>query len=533
MIKSRLAAIAAATAVALYGYAYDSPTMGWSSWNTYRVNISDSLIMRQADALIEAGLDSVGYRYINIDDGYFGGRDSATGRMLFHPTRFPNGLRPVVDHIHALGLKAGIYSDAGANTCGNFWDNDTIACGVGLLGHEEQDCQMFFNEIGFDFIKVDFCGADGIQSHEIYDYEPEERYTAIAEAIRATGRQDVRLNVCRWNYPGTWVRDIAASWRTTHDITPSWESVKGIIAENLYLSAYAGNGHFNDMDMLEIGRTLTDEEDITHFAMWCMMSSPLMIGCDLTSLRPSTLELLKNSELIALNQDSLALQAYVAKNPGNGTFILVKDIIEKGGTSRAVAFYNPTDSVRTMSFTPYEAELGGPIMIRDVVNRSDFGILNDDDALTIEVPPHATRVFTLRGTERLPRLRYEAETAYLGSYQEIYDPISTGTAFYMPVNDASGGMVVANLGHTPSNDLQWRDVTVNATGDYNIGITVMGKGNGDLLVFANDEAGVRLKPSGNNIETLVATLRLKKGTNTIRVASTGVAPNIDFMTISL
>ena len=118
--------------------AKDTPIMGWSSWNTYRVNISDSLIMSQADAMVRHGLDSVGYEFINIDDGYFGGRDSITGELLVHPMRFPGGLRPVVDHIHSLGLRAGIYSDAGVSTCGFNWDNDTIARNVGLYGHEYQ-----------------------------------------------------------------------------------------------------------------------------------------------------------------------------------------------------------------------------------------------------------------------------------------------------------------------------------------------------------------------------------------------------------
>ena len=113
-----------------------TPTMGWSSWNAYRVNISDSIIMQQADAMEALGLKKAGYKYVNIDDGYFGGRDQQTGQLLIHPTRFPHGLRPVVEHIHGLGLKAGIYSDAGRNTCGSIYDADTIGVGVGLYGHE-------------------------------------------------------------------------------------------------------------------------------------------------------------------------------------------------------------------------------------------------------------------------------------------------------------------------------------------------------------------------------------------------------------
>lgn len=149
---------AAALLTALSVAAFETPTMGWSSWNTYRVNISEEIICKQADAMEQNGLKDAGYSYVNIDDGFFGGRD-AEGNLLFHATRFPNGLKPVVDHIHALGFKAGIYSDAGHNTCGNFWDNDAAGVGVGFYEHDDADAKLYFSDLGFDFIKIDFCGG--------------------------------------------------------------------------------------------------------------------------------------------------------------------------------------------------------------------------------------------------------------------------------------------------------------------------------------------------------------------------------------
>ena len=137
----------------------EGPTMGWSSWNTYGVNINENLIRQQAAAMVSKGLRACGYLYINIDDGYFGGRDSETGHLLIHPTRFPNGLKGVVDYIHARKLKAGIYSDAGRNTCGSMFSGDPIGKGVGLYQHDQMDADFFFKELGFDFIKVDFCGG--------------------------------------------------------------------------------------------------------------------------------------------------------------------------------------------------------------------------------------------------------------------------------------------------------------------------------------------------------------------------------------
>ncbi len=269
-----------------------TPTMGWSSWNTYRVDISDSLIMQQADAMEALGLKKAGYKYVNIDDGYFGGRDQQTGQLLIHPTRFPHGLRTVVEHIHGLGLKAGIYSDVGRNTCGSIYDADTIGVGVGLYGHDRQDCDFFFCDLGFDFIKVDYCGGRPHPKGDTLSLDEQTRYSEIARAISLTGRKDVRLNICRWNFPGTWAAKVASSWRMSQDIRPRWSSVKDIVEQNLYLSAYCRDGHYNDMDMLEVGRGMSEEEDRTHFAVWCMMSSPLLIGCDLTRIKPETLRLL-------------------------------------------------------------------------------------------------------------------------------------------------------------------------------------------------------------------------------------------------
>lgn len=191
-----------------------TPIMGWSSWNTYRVNISDSLIMSQADALVSTGLKDAGYRYINIDDGYFGERDSA-GYMQPHPQRFPNGVKCVAEHIHSLGLKAGIYSDAGANTCGSRYDNDENGFGAGMYGHERQDARLYFKDWGFDFIKIDYCGAG-----QELNLDEQRRYTEIRNAIDAEGCSDVAINVCRWAFPGTWAANLAGSWRISQDIRP-------------------------------------------------------------------------------------------------------------------------------------------------------------------------------------------------------------------------------------------------------------------------------------------------------------------------
>jgi len=501
--------------------------MGWSSWNTYSVNISDSLIMSQADAMVSTGLADAGYNHINIDDGYFGGRDQQTGQLLIHPTRFPGGMKKVVDHIHALGLKAGIYSDAGANTCGSYYNGDTIARGVGLYGHDQQDADFFFKELGFDFIKVDFCGGNAPQNSDRLALDPQERYTAIRRAIDATGRKDVRLNVCRWDFPGVWVRDVATSWRMSHDIADRWFSVRNIISQNLYLSAYAGGGHYNDMDMLEVGRSLSSEEDMTHFGIWCIMSSPLLIGCDMTTLRTEAFELLTNRDLLALDQDPLGLQAYVVQHIGE-TYVLVKDIEERFGTVRAVAFYNPANEPCHMGIDLKDLDLAGPASVRDLFARKDVGTVSD--RLEADVPAHGTRIYRIDASERLERVLYEAETAWLSDYQELYNNQAFKTATYTPVPECSGGVAVTQLGFKPTNDLQWRDVWSRKGGEYRLTLRCLSPENSMIYLSVNPDKAQAIRVSASpQWQDIELTVRLEPGLNCIRLANDrGAMPDVDY-----
>lgn len=517
----------------LVASAINHPTMGWSSWNTFAINISDTLIMAQADACVVQGLKDAGYTYINIDDGYFGGRDQSTGTLLTHPTRFPKGMKPVVDYIHNLGLKAGIYSDAGTNTCGHYYSGDTIAHGVGLLGHEEQDADLFFNQWGFDFIKVDFCGCRPTSNTDRIDMEPRERYEAIAQAIAQTGRDDVKLNVCRWRFPGTWVRDIALSWRTTSDIRCRWTSVRNIIEKNLYLSAYCGDGHYNDMDMLEVGRTLTQTEDQTHFGMWCMLSSPLLIGCDLRDIKLQTLQLLKNKELIALNQDPLGLQAYVVKHV-DSTYVLVKDIEQYQGLTRAVALYNPSDSACEISFDFADIDLSGSIQLRDLFLHQDIQVKKGMSSFSTLVPAHGCAIYRVKAGERLERTRYEAETAYLTSYQDLYDPQVVGTAYYQRDSLCSGGMKVVNLGFRPSNDIVWNNVYAQQSGERTIRIRVLNvKKNCPVYVQINNQEATKFTDVDMGQGWIIYKANLRQGDNIVRLSSYNKSmPEVDYLEIA-
>lgn len=513
------AALAVAVQLAAHaaGNSIEPPTMGWSSWNTYHVNISDTLIKRQADALVECGLKAAGYNYINIDDGFFGYRDS-TGRMHSHPQRFPRGLRGVSDHIHSLGLKAGIYSDAGGNTCGSRYDNDENGFGAGLYGHERQDARLYFKEWNFDFIKIDYCGA----GHEL-NLDEKKRYGEIAQAFREEGCGNVKINICRWAFPGTWAADIAGSWRISPDIRPRWSSIKRIIDMNMYLSAYCRNGKYNDMDMLEISRGLKPNEEEVHFGMWCMMSSPLLVGCDLAKIKPASLRLITNPELIAINQDTLALQAYVVQHKDSG-YVFVKDIERRRGNARAVALYNPSDSVCRFSVPVEILELGGRVKLRDLIKRENLTSVGDSIVFTLS--PHSVRILRAEGRRLVPHI-YEAEWAYLPCYDALGKRKKLIT--YQYNEHASGRQVVANLGGRSENTAVWDNVYAEADGSYRLTVTYVPAARRPLEISVNGTIH-RLDnlASEGNTATAYMTVSLKAGYNRIEMGNPyGWAPDID------
>lgn len=494
--------------------------MGWSSWNTYGVNISEQLIKDQAYAMSKNGYKRAGYLYINIDDGFWGGRDE-NGRLKVHPKRFPNGLTPVVEYIHKLGLKAGIYSDGGKNTCASYHGGDVTGEGVGFYGHDQQDANFFFKEHDFDFIKVDFCGGVSYHNKDGLNLNEQERYRAIWKAIQNTGRTDVRMNICRWAFPGTWAADVSTSWRTTGDINCSWNSVRDIIAENLYLSAFCRNGTYNDMDMLEVGRGLSTEEDKTHFGMWCIMASPLLIGCNMTNVNTTAKNLMCNTDLIDLNQDSLHLQAYVV-NKVDGAYILVKDIEELCGNTRAVALYNPTDASKEMTLTFSDIDLGGKVSLRDCFTHRTTSDL--EGSYTVTVPAHGTRIYKATAEERYERTLYEAETAFLTAYQELTNNQTAPSAVHSEDASCSGGAKVGWLGSKDTNDLVWNNVYSKEGGYYTMTLKFSCGEDRYANVEVNGKQVKRIKTNSGgwgNIGSQKLQIQLKPGLNTVRLYYNG------------
>lgn len=394
MTKKIFLTIAAAAAVLTAGAqtAARPPIMGWSSWNNYRIHINEDLIRLQAEAMASNGMREAGYRFVNVDDGYFGGRDDE-GRLLAHPQRFPSGMEVLADRIHALGLKAGIYSDAGINTCGCGYDRDTISVGCGLMGHEWSDLRQMLDEWNYDFIKVDWCGGLQLGADE------ETRYTHIIDVARQI-KPEVVFNVCRWKFPGRWVAARADSWRISGDIEATFSSVMRIVDLNADLWPYCTPGHCNDMDMLQVGRGMTPDEDRAHFSMWCMMVSPLLAGNDLTTMSSETLSILTNREVIALNQDPLCYQARRLRDDGDEE-LWAKPMIHTMSGDVAVALLNRSDTVREIAFSPEEIGLDGPAgyTMRDLWAGKSYGPTTAGRQ-SFPVPSHGVVVLRIKGKAR-------------------------------------------------------------------------------------------------------------------------------------
>ncbi len=305
-MKRFLAVAIALFSISVHAQKFDelgkTPQMGWNSWNTFGCDVSETLIKEMADAMVASGMRDAGYEYINIDDCWHGKRDE-NGFIQANEKLFPSGMQALADYVHAKGLKIGIYSDAGNTTCGGR---------PGSRGHEYQDA-ITYARWGIDYVKYDWCDTQ--------DINPKSAYSTMRDAIFKAGRP-MLFSICEWgdNKPWEWATDIGHSWRTTGDIYPCWScehnhgswsswGVTRILDMQDKLRKYAGPGHWNDMDMMEVGNGMTEEEDRSHFSLWAILASPLIAGNDLRSMNKKTQKILTNKDMIAINQDPLGIQA--------------------------------------------------------------------------------------------------------------------------------------------------------------------------------------------------------------------------------
>jgi alpha-galactosidase len=290
-----------------------TPPMGWNSWNFFAEKVTDKDIRAAADNLVATGMKDAGYVYVNIDDTWEGERD-ASG-LLHTNSKFPD-MKALADYVHSKGLKIGIYSGPGTKTCGGF---------AASLGHEEQDAKMYA-DWGIDYLKYDLCSfiPDVMVKQEPHDKAAQMRlmvaaYVKMGKALKATGRPIV-FSLCQygWDAPWEWAPALGGNlWRTTGDISPDWDRIYAILSQQDGLAKYAGPGHWNDPDMLEVGNgKLSLHENRSHFSMWAILAAPLLAGNDLPNMKPEIKAILTNRDVIAINQDSLGKQGTRAYSDG-------------------------------------------------------------------------------------------------------------------------------------------------------------------------------------------------------------------------
>ena len=374
-----------------------TPPMGWNSWNTFTWEINDKLIREAADAFVSEGLKDAGYEYVVIDDCWSEKQRDKNGKLVPDHWKFPDGIKPVADYVHSKGLKFGMYSCAGTHTCGGH---------PGSFEHEFDDAETFA-EWGVDYLKYDYCYKP--------DHIPGEvLYKRMSMALRNWGNDNVYK----------WIRESGAHlFRSTGDIQDNWESIKRLALSQIGSECYGGNFCHNDIDMLVVGmhggsnnewinsteqgvnviadsgETMpklggcTDEEYRTHFSLWAIMNSPLMIGCDIRRMTPATKEILTNKDVIAINQDIECRGPYCIKqwnNPDN-VFSLVKPL---ANGDYAIGMFNFGDRAGEMSLQFWDIGLpaasGRGLSVYDCWKHEELGTFTERFVTTVE--PHGCAV---------------------------------------------------------------------------------------------------------------------------------------------
>lgn len=370
-----------------------TPPMGWNSWNKFGCNVDEKLIRGVADAMVRTGMKDAGYTYINIDDCWHGNRDSLG---FIHPDskRFPSGMKALADYIHAKGLKMGIYSDAGAQTCGGK---------PGSRGFEFQDAQMYA-QWGVDYLKYDWCNTEGLKA--------EGAYKTITAALRKAGHPVV-LSICEWgsDVPWTWGQNVGHLWRTTGDIHNCFDCIEDhgsyknwgvmpIVDKQEGLRRYAGPGHWNDPDMLEVGNGMAVNEDRAHFSIWCMLAAPLIAGNDIKTMSSETAAILLNNEVIAVNQDSLGIEGF-KQTMRDSVEVWVKPLVHNDW---AVCFLNRSHTPKSINWAWGFEKVRDTVFNKTLDENTTYALRNlwtkreagdTKKALNATVPPHDVLMFRL------------------------------------------------------------------------------------------------------------------------------------------
>nr|WP_223256234.1 cellulose binding domain-containing protein [Micromonospora endophytica] len=378
-----------------------TPPMGWNSWNTFGCNINETLIRQMADAIVNSGMRDLGYKYVVVDDCWMNSTRDAQGNLQANPSRFPSGMKALGDYLHARGLLFGIYQAPLDRTCAQYFGSYPGA--TGAQGHEVQDARQFA-AWGVDYLKYDWCSPSGTINDQV------ARFAIMRDALAATGRPIVYSinsnSIHAKTGPQRNWGDVANIWRTTEDITNAWNTgqtngypmgIQNIINVNVPLAGYAAPGSFNDPDMMEVGRGgMNDTEMRSHFAMWAIMASPLIAGNDIRNMDAATQTILKNQNLIAINQDTLGRQA--TQVSFDGTRRILAKPLANGDV--AVALFNQGGSTTTISTTAAAiGKSGSSFTLRDAWTNATS---TTTGAISASVPAHGTVVYRVSGSSTSP-----------------------------------------------------------------------------------------------------------------------------------
>ena len=361
-----------------------TPPMGWNSWNKFACDVNEQTVRDTADAMVSSGMRDAGYQYVVIDDCWHGPRD-ANGFITADPQKFPSGIKALADYVHSRGLKFGIYSDAGRLTCGGR---------PGSHGHEYQDA-LTYARWGADYLKYDWCSTG--------DRNAKEAYALMADALRTSGREIV-FSMCEWGTakPWLWAKNTGNLWRTTGDIFDSFSTkdpkrdwahtVTDIVDLNEPLWPYAGPGHWNDPDMLEVGNGgMSPAEYRSHFSLWAMMAAPLIAGNDIAHMNEEMRSILLNKEVIAIDQDALGIQGHRVRKDGNSE-LWVKPLKDGGLT---VLLFNRGNVPATIGGSGGELawQTKGRAKVRDLWAHKDMGRWTGAIQATVE--PHGVAMYRI------------------------------------------------------------------------------------------------------------------------------------------
>jgi alpha-galactosidase len=342
-----------------------TPPMGWNSWNKFGCDVSEQLIRETADAMVTSGMLAAGYQYVNIDDCWQVSR-AADGTIVADPVRFSSGIKALADYVHSKGLKLGVYTDAGRLTCEKR---------PGSLDHELQDAKTYA-AWGVDYVKVDWCHSEGL--------DPEVQYAKFRDALAQAGRPIV-FSICDWGVkaPWKWGPTTGNLWRTTGDISDRYDRMSVIGFSQNGLDKFAGPGHWNDPDMLEVGNGgMKPDEYRTHMALWALLAAPLLAGNDVRNMTPETMDILMNREVIAVDQDPKGVQGHRIWDEGP-LEIWVKPLADR---SQAVGLFNRGESPLNITLNLKALGITGPAKLRDLWQHQDLGAV--PDSYTAEVPKH-------------------------------------------------------------------------------------------------------------------------------------------------